>query len=84
MHPPAEFEQSKVFKAIFLLLNFFCFSNNFEKLYFFLNSASQFLEQFYHNRDLNIFWKLYGKDFVHRDDIDKVRATSNRTCSGSV
>ena len=27
----------------------------------------QFLEQYYHARDLNIFWKLYGGDIVHKD-----------------
>ena len=32
----------------------------------------QFLEQYYHSRDLNIFWKLYGGGYFHRDDIDKV------------
>ena len=32
----------------------------------------QFLEQYYHSRDLNVFWKLYGGGYFHRDDIDKV------------
>ena len=27
----------------------------------------QFLEQYYHVRDLNIFWKLYGGDIIHKD-----------------
>ena len=39
-----------------------------------LNSqcTPQFLEQYYHQRDLNVFWKLYGKGYYHKDEIDKV------------
>lgn len=32
----------------------------------------QFLEQYYHKRDLDIFFRFYGKGYVHRDDIDVV------------
>ncbi|XP_066292302.1 tripeptidyl-peptidase 1-like [Branchiostoma lanceolatum] len=32
----------------------------------------QFLEQYYHQGDLDLFWRLYGKGYVHRDEIDKV------------
>jgi len=32
----------------------------------------QFLEQYYHERDLSVFWKLYGKGYYHRDDVDVV------------
>ena len=37
----------------------------------------QFLEQYYHSRDLNVFWKLYGGGYFHRDDIDKVFIDEN-------
>lgn len=32
----------------------------------------QFLEQYYHQRDLSVFWRWYGKGYYHRDDIDIV------------
>lgn len=42
----------------------------------------QFLEQYYHSRDLNIFWKLYGGGYFHRDDIDKVVGEVGEGISG--
>jgi len=32
----------------------------------------QFLEQYYHQGDLDLFWRLYGKGYDHRQEIDKV------------
>lgn len=32
----------------------------------------QFLEQYYHQGDLDRFWSLYGKGFTHKSTIDKV------------
>jgi tripeptidyl-peptidase-1 len=40
------------------------------------------LEQYYHSRDLNIFWKLYGGGYFHRDDIDKVVGEVGEGISG--